>query len=99
MAWPSGELLQHVWDRWLAFDPVVNVHERLDNLRQLSGILLDAGSADDYNLHWGHRLLSHYLHKAGIAHEHRENPGNHGGRANERYQVALEWLSHVLERD
>jgi len=27
------------------------------------------------------------------------NPGNHGGRANERYQVALEWLSHVLERD
>jgi len=41
----------------------------------------------------------HYLHEAGIAHEHRENPGNHGGRANERYQVALEWLSHVLERD
>jgi S-formylglutathione hydrolase FrmB len=99
VAWPSGELLQDVWDRWLAFDPVVNVHERLDNLRQLSGILLDAGSADDYNLHWGHRLLSHYLDEAGIAHEHRENPGNHGGRANERYQVALQWLSHVLERD
>jgi hypothetical protein len=46
-----------------------------------------------------HRLLSHYLDEAGIAHEHRENPGNHGGRANERYQVALQWLSHVLERD
>jgi hypothetical protein len=28
-----------------------------------------------------------------------ERPGNHGGRANERYQAALEWLSHVLERD
>ena len=99
MAWPSGELIQEVWDRWLAFDPVVNVHDRLDNLRQLSGILLDAGSNDDYNLHWGHRLLSHYLDEAGIAHEHRENPGNHGGRANERYQVALEWLSQVLDRD
>jgi hypothetical protein len=99
VAWPSGELIQEVWDRWLAFDPVVNVHERLENLRQLSGILLDAGSADDYNLHWGHRLLSHYLNEAGIPHEHRENPGNHGGRANERYQMALTWLATVLETE
>ena len=99
VAYPSGELLQEVWDRWLAFDPVVNVHDRLDNLRKLSGILLDAGSNDDYNLHWGHRLLSHYLDEAGIAHEHRENPGNHGGRANERYQMALQWLSQVLDGD
>lgn len=44
VAWPSGELLQDVWDRWLSFDPVVNVHDRLDNLRKLAGILLDAGS-------------------------------------------------------
>jgi len=112
VAWPSGELIQEVWDRWLAFDPVVNVHDRrlafdpvvnvhdrLDNLRKLSGILLDAGSNDDYNLHWGHGLLSHYLDQAGIAHESTENPGNHGGRANERYQMALQWLSQVLHGD
>ena len=61
-------------------DPVVNVHDRLDNLRKLSGILLDAGSHDDYNLHWGHRVLSHRLREAGIAHEFLENTGNHGGR-------------------
>ena len=97
VAFPSGELIQEVWDRWLSFDPVVNVHERLDNLRALRGIMLDAGANDDYNLHWGHRLLSHYLTEAGIAHEHRENTGNHGGRAPERYQVALEWLSQVLQ--
>jgi pimeloyl-ACP methyl ester carboxylesterase len=30
---------------------------------------------------------------------HRENSGNHGGRARERLQVALEWLSRVLARD
>jgi hypothetical protein len=98
VAWPSGELLQDVWDRWLSFDPVVNVHDRLDNLRKLAGILLDVGSHDDYNLHWGHRLLSHHLTTAGIAHEAKENAGNHGGRANERYQVALEWMSGVLVR-
>jgi S-formylglutathione hydrolase FrmB len=97
MAFPSGELIQEVWDRWLSFDPVVNVHDRIENLRKLRGILLDAGDHDDYHLHWGHRLLSHYLTEAGIAHEHRENPGNHGGRYKERYQVALEWLSHTLE--
>jgi hypothetical protein len=74
MAWPSGELIQEAWDRWLSFDPVVNAHDRLDNLRKLTGILLDAGRNDDYNLHWGHRLLSHHLSEAGIQHDHRENP-------------------------
>ena len=97
VAWPSGELRQDVWDRWLTFDPVVNVLERFDNLRKLRGILLDAGSHDDYNLHWGHRVLSHRLTDAGIAHTFTENAGNHGGRANERYQVALEWMSGILD--
>ena len=99
MAFPSGELLQEVWDRWLSFDPVVNCHDRLSNLRRLAGILLDVGCNDDYHLQWGHRLLSHHLHEAGINHAVRENAGNHGCRARERYQVALQWLSHVLERD
>jgi S-formylglutathione hydrolase FrmB len=99
VAWPSGELRQDVWDRWLAFDPVVNVLDRLDNLRKLAGIMLDAGQKDDYNLHWGHRLLSHHLTTAGIAHVATENPGNHGGRANERFQVALQWLSGVIRHD
>jgi enterochelin esterase family protein len=99
MAFPSGELIQEVWDRWLSFDPVVNVHDRVENLRKLRGIMLDAGSNDDYNLHWGHRLLSHHLNQAGIAHEHRENPGNHGGRFAERYQVALQWLSETLTHE
>ncbi len=97
IAFPSGEVIQEVWDRWLSFDPVVNVHDRLDNLRQLSGILLDAGVHDDYNLHWGHRLISHYLTEAGIAHQRTENAGNHGGRSDERCQLALEWMSTVLE--
>jgi S-formylglutathione hydrolase FrmB len=99
VAFPSGELINEGWDRWLAFDPIVNVHDRLDDLRKLSGILLDVGFNDDFSLQWGHRLLSHHLSEAGIAHEHRENSGNHGGRAYERYQVALEWLSRVLDVD
>ena len=96
VAYPSGELIQDVWDRWLGFDPVVNWRDRLDNLRRLRGILLDAGTHDEHHLEWGHRLLSHHLSGAGIAHELTENPGNHGGRSRERTQMALQWLAGVL---
>jgi enterochelin esterase-like enzyme len=99
VAWPSGELIQDVWDRWLRHDPVENYRERLDNLRNLSGILLDAGSRDNYELQWGHRVLHHRLTEAGIAHDFTENPGNHGGRANERLQIALSWLGKVLRHE
>jgi S-formylglutathione hydrolase FrmB len=95
---PSGELIAEVWDRWLAFDPVVNWRYRVDQLRSLNGILLDVGSHDDWQLQWGHRLLSHHLDQAGIAHLATENSGNHSGRSRERYQVALRWMSQVLER-
>ena len=96
MAFPSGELLQDVGDRWLGFDPLVNIHQRVDNLRELAGILLEVGSNDDYRLHRGHRLLSHYLEEAGIAHEARESQCDHGGRAYEAYQTTLQWMSQVL---
>ncbi len=97
--YPSGELIHEVWDRWLEFDPVVNCHGRLENLRKLSGILLDVGTNDDIRLQWGHRLLSHRLREAGIAHEATEHAGTHGGRSRERFQVALQWLLQVLETD
>jgi hypothetical protein len=64
----------------------------------LTGILLDVGCNDDYHLQWGHRLLSHHLSRAGIAHEATENTGSHGGRARERYQVTLQWMAQVLAR-
>ena len=96
VAFPSGALIQDVWDRWLSFDPVVNWRDRLDDLRRLRGILLDAGTYDEHHLEWGHRLLSHHLRGAGIPHELTENPGNHGGRSRERTQMALQWLAGVL---
>ena len=96
VAHPSGELDQAVWDRWLSFDPVVNWRDRLDALARLRGILLDVGTRDDYELQWGHRLLSHHLSTSGIAHTATENPGNHGGRSRESTQRALLWLSGVL---
>ncbi len=99
VAFPNGELIQEVWDRWLSFDPVVNWRDRLEGLRKLRGILLDSGRSDEHRLHWGHRLLSHHLSQAGIAHVANEHSGSHSGRSRERYQVTLRWLAQVLVRD
>jgi hypothetical protein len=75
MAFPSGELIQEVWDRWLSFDPVVNVHDRIENLHQLSGIMLDAGSNDDYNLHWGPPTAQPLPHPGGRRPRAPREPG------------------------
>ncbi len=97
VAFPSGELIDETWQRWLSFDPVENCRSRLDNLRRLAGILLDVGVDDEIRLQWGHRLLSRHLQTAGIPHESVEHAGTHGGRSRERFQFALQWLSQVVE--
>jgi len=66
---PPIRAYEEMWKRWLSCDPVENYRDRLDNLRRLSGILLDAGFHDNYELQWGHRVLSHRLTEAGIAHK------------------------------
>ena len=93
---PTGELIDDVWQRWLSVDPVVNCRDRLEQLGQLRGILLDVGVNDDYHLQWGHRILADQLTRAGISHVERENFGNHGGRSRERIQDAIAWLASVL---
>jgi pimeloyl-ACP methyl ester carboxylesterase len=94
---PSGEVIQPIWRKWLQYDPVVSWRDRLDNLRRLHGILLDVGSKDEFRHHYGHRQLSCGLTSAGITHTAQEHPGNHAGHLHERLQLALSWLSDVLE--
>lgn len=99
IAQETGETIEAVWNRWLSFDPVVNFQERIDKLKQLSGILLDVGINDEVKLQWGHRLLSHRLRSAGIAHDVNENEGSHSGRSRERVQVSLRWMAGILVHD
>jgi enterochelin esterase family protein len=97
VAYPTGELIQPIWDKWLSFDMVVNWRERAENLRQLRGILLDVGWNDEYSLQWGHRMTSHGLTTAGIAHQSTEHSGDHVGHVFERHQHALTWLAEILD--
>lgn len=97
LAFPTAEVIQSLWDKWLSYDPVINWASRIDKLRRLRGILLDVGCKDEYKLQYGHRLLSHKLVSANISHRVEEHPGNHVGRLAERLQFALSWFSETLD--
>jgi hypothetical protein len=96
---PSGEIIPDLWERWLSYDPVVSWRARQENLRRLRGILLDVGYHDEYDLHYGHRLLGRGLTSAGIPHQVEEHDGTYGSRLYERITFALGWFSEVLERE
>jgi enterochelin esterase family protein len=93
---PSGDVVDEHWQKWLALDPVVSWEPRLDNLRRLRGLLLDAGRNDEHGHHFAHRVLSKRLTAAGLAHEVAEHDGTHDSRLYERIALALGWFSDVL---
>ncbi len=94
---PSGALIEPLWERWLSYDPVVSWRARADNLRRMRGILLDAGAHDQYDLQIGHRILHRDLTGAGIAHDFEEHAGTHTSLLYERIQATLGWFSQVLD--
>jgi hypothetical protein len=53
----TGELKPEVWARWLEFDPMYMVDRYADNLKKLRLLLIDCGTRDEFNLHFGARLL------------------------------------------
>jgi S-formylglutathione hydrolase FrmB len=93
----TGEIRTETWNKWLAFDPVVNWESRKDALRSLKGIYLSAGYRDGLEFHWGHRLLAHHLTKAGITHRSDEDSGIHSDRLYKRVQEAVRWFGTILE--
>jgi enterochelin esterase family protein len=99
ISYPDGEIIPELWQKWLAFDPVMSYEARLANLQKLRGILLDVGTRDEYDLHYGHRILSRRLTKAGIAHQAQEHGGTHNSLLYDRIQLTMEWFSRVLEME
>lgn len=87
------EIIPERWDKWLVFDPVRMV-ERDDvqaNLKSLSGIYIDCGSADQYNLLFGARQLHKRLDALHIEHHYEEFDDNHSS-IDYRMDVSLPWL-------
>ncbi|HEY5936056.1 MAG TPA: alpha/beta hydrolase-fold protein [Kofleriaceae bacterium] len=79
--WPfdleTGEFQPAVWERWRAWDPVNMVDAHAGALRKLRAIYVDAGTRDEFALHWGARALVKKLRSHGIAVTHEEFDDGH----------------------
>jgi len=84
-----------VWRRWQALDPVRMVASKLDVLRSLRGIWLDAGLRDDYYLDLGAQAIASQLAEAGIEHTFQLFEGFHAG-VQHRYQLGFRHLAACL---
>jgi S-formylglutathione hydrolase FrmB len=93
----TGEIRQDVWTRWLAHDPVRMAQrpDVIENLRNLSGIYIECGLRDEFNLQWGARILVNKLRGAGLQVEHREFDDGHMN-VHYRYDESLSWLGGLL---
>jgi enterochelin esterase family protein len=91
----TGELNPEVWERWLAWDPVLLAESHVDVLRKLHLLYVDAGSRDEYGMHLGARLLSSRLRALKVPHVHEEFDGTHSDTA-PRYDHSLPKLSRAL---
>lgn len=84
-----------VWRRWQALDPVRMVATKLDELRSLNAIWLDAGRRDDYYLDLGAQAISAQLAESKIEHSFELFEGFHAG-VQHRYPLGLRFLAERL---
>ena len=92
---PTGELIEKTWQKWLYFDPIIAYERYVPAFRRMH-VFTDCGSKDENLFHLGHRILHERLQKARVKHVYEEFDGTHGNRNNERTLRTLEWFSSVL---
>ncbi|MEM7413685.1 MAG: alpha/beta hydrolase-fold protein [Myxococcota bacterium] len=81
------------WRRWRSHDPIRLVERKRsqEQLDSLAGIFIDCGTSDQFQLHFGARLLHDRLLELGISHQYQEFPDNHSG-IDYRMDESLPWL-------
>lgn len=100
--WPidprTGEVQASSWKKWLAHDPVTFLPERSANVAKWRACLLDVGTRDQFNLHFGSRQLFDRLSGIlGPKLDYREFDGTHFD-IGERRPDAWKWLTAQLDR-
>ncbi len=91
----TGRLVDDVWERWLALDPVRMAPRHTEELRSMRRIYLDAGRADEYFLELGSAAFAAELDKLGVDHTFELFDGRHGGISH-RYPGAIRELVVAL---
>jgi enterochelin esterase-like enzyme len=92
----TGRLVEEVWERWLAVDPVRMAPGHADALRSMRRIYLDAGKSDEWYLDLGAKAFAAELGKLGVEHTLELFDGGHGGLTY-RYPAAIRELVLALD--
>jgi S-formylglutathione hydrolase FrmB len=94
----TGELVPHVWERWLAWDPVRMAAERAEALRAQRAIWIDAGNRDQYYLDLGAEAFRRAVAAAGVPAEqvHFELFDGTHSSIEYRYPLSLRFLAERL---
>src|SRR3954449_13079837 len=92
----TGRLIDDVWARWLAWDPVRMVPRYADALRGLRAIWLDAGTHDEWYLDLGAEAVRRELSEIGVEDvRFKLYDAGHGG-IDYRYPLSLAYLAERL---
>lgn len=92
----TGELLTARWKQWQKHDPINLVTKHRAALKTLKGIYIDCGWRDQYQIHYGTRILSKRLALAGVKHVYEEFDGTHSG-VDHRMDRSLPFLYKALK--
>ncbi len=94
----TGELVNEIWERWLAWDPIRLVPRHEDAIRGMRGIWLDAGRRDEHLLDVAAELVARAIDDAGpedFAFELYE--GTHRDYQH-RFALSVRYLAERLQR-
>ena len=91
----SGRIVEDVWARWLALDPVRLAPSHAEALSGMRRILIEAGREDEYFLDMGAQAFSDELTKLGVEHSFELFEGGHSGITH-RYAPAIRELVSAL---
>ncbi|MBV9661530.1 MAG: hypothetical protein JO337_10265, partial [Acidimicrobiales bacterium] len=93
----TGRLIDEVWQRWLAWDPVRMIPRYAGALQGLRAVWVDGGTSDEWYLDLGAEAIRDALGAAGVGDVHFELfEGRHGGTS-WRYPLSLAYLASRLQ--
>jgi S-formylglutathione hydrolase FrmB len=92
----TGRVIDNVWERWLAWDPVRMAERHADALRGLRAIYIDSGSRDQFYLDLGAAGFRQALEQIGVTDVFFELFDGTHSSIEYRYPIALRYLAERL---
>lgn len=91
----TGELLDHIWDKWKPFDPARDISANIEKMRGMDAVYLDVGSEDEFKINFGMRKMHRILKDNNVDHFFEEFEDGHFS-ISYRYEKSLAYLAEKL---